>query len=355
MTSLLLASIPSLWAALALSAIIAGLLIGGFLLYIWLKYVPEVTSKFLTAPMFQPPITEPDPGGEDVRFTAGDGIELAGTYYQTTTNHRLGVVVFCHEFLADRHSVYEYIGDLRNAGFDLFAFDFRNHGDSQAEPGLRPIHWVTDRELTDLRAALGYLRTRPDRDEAGVGLFGVSRGGGAALFVAADDPTVWAVGTDGAFPTRSTMLKYVHRWAEMVVQRWWIHWMPNWVFRFAAATGRVRASRKLGRKFPRLERAVKRIAPRPWLAIHGEKDSYVPPDVVEELVRRAGARAPVTLWLVPGAKHNRCRMTAPDEYRSRVVDYFVRYAPRAVAEPEPAPSMPYPPVLTPAATARDTV
>jgi fermentation-respiration switch protein FrsA (DUF1100 family) len=349
-TFLLIAAIPSVWVAVALAALAAGLLVGGFLLYIWVKYVPEVASKFLAAPMFQPPITEPDPGGEDLRFPTPDGLELAGTYYRTTAANRLGVVVFCHEFLSDRHSVYQYVGDLRGAGFDLFAFDFRNHGDSEAEAGLKPIHWVTDRELTDLRAALTYLRTRADRDDAGVGLFGVSRGGGAALFVASEDPAAWAVGTDGAFPTRSTMLKYVHRWAEMVVQRWWIHYMPNWVYRFAAATGRIRASRKLGRKFPRLERAVRRIAPRPWLAIHGEKDSYVPPDVVEELVRHAGARAPVTLWLVPGAKHNRCRESAPEEYRRRVVEFFVQYAPRLVPAPEAA-AEPAPPLLAPSATA----
>ena len=55
---------------------------------------------------------------------------------------------------------------LRSLGFDLFSFDFRNHGESAAEAGLIQLQWLSDRELTDLRAALAYLRTRPDADPA---------------------------------------------------------------------------------------------------------------------------------------------------------------------------------------------
>ncbi len=322
-----------LWPAILVAALVAALLVGLFLFYIWWKYVPEVARMFLQPPMFQPTITEPDPGGEDVWFPTEDGLRLRGTYYPAQADTRLGIVVFCHEFLSDRHSVYEYAGYLREAGFDLFAFDFRNHGDSAVEPGLKPIHWVSDRELIDVRGALAYLRSRPDTDPAGLALFGVSRGGGAALFVAADDPAIWAVATDGAFPTRSTMLTYVHRWAEMVVRSWWIHWMPNWIFRFVGATGRIKASRILGRTLPRLERAVKKIPPRPWLAIHGERDSYVPVSVVADLTRRAGRGASVELWVVPKAKHNRCREIAPEDYRRRVSRFLLTHAPRSPAPP----------------------
>ena len=91
----------------------------------------------------------------------------------------------------------------------------------------------TGRLSLDLRAALAYLRTRPDRDPAGVGLFGVSRGGGTALVVAASDPAVWGVATDGAFPTRGTMLAYILRWAEIYVgsKTVWRR-MPIWMFAF---------------------------------------------------------------------------------------------------------------------------
>ena len=89
---------------------------------------------------------------------------------------------------------------------------------SDAEPGYQPLQWVTDHEVRDLQAALAYLRTRPDRDPAGVGLFGVSRGGGdGPLRRRRATRGVWGVITDGAFPTRGTMLAYILRWAEIYV------------------------------------------------------------------------------------------------------------------------------------------
>src|SRR5690606_24293332 len=149
-----------------------------FMIYLGLKYSPIIVRIFQEMPVFQPVRAEPEPGGQDVRFATDDGLELRGTYYVANAPRRLGVVVFCHEFLGDRHSVHHYADHLRDLGFDVFTFDFRNHGESQSEPGYEPMQWVSDRDRRDLGAALAYLRTRPDRDPAGFGLFGVSRGGG---------------------------------------------------------------------------------------------------------------------------------------------------------------------------------
>ena len=104
---------------------------------------------------------------------------------------------------------------------------------------LRP----DDALLTDGQLLECFLN---QRDPAGFGLFGVSRGGSVALCVAADDPAVWAVATDGAFPTRGTMLAYILRWAEVYVghQQAW-RYMPLWVFRFVGWAGRLRSERRL--------------------------------------------------------------------------------------------------------------
>ena len=196
------------------------------------------------------------------------------------TPTRVGVLVFCHEYLSDRWSFQPYTNALREIGYDLFTFDFRNHGASDSDPAYKPLQWVTDHEVRDLQAALGYLRTRPDHDAAGFGLFGISRGGGTALVVGGVDRDVWGVITDGAFPTRGTMLSYILRWAEIYVENRYL-WksMPVWVFRFVAWAGRVRSERRLKCRFPDVEKAVARLSPRPWLMIHGEKDAYIVPAI----------------------------------------------------------------------------
>src|SRR5262249_29869383 len=149
------------------------------------------------------------------------------------------------------------------------------------------MHWASDREVRDLRAALAYLRTRPDRDPAGYGLFGVSRGGTTALLAAPTERDVWGVITDGAFPTIGTMLAYIHRWAELYIPNPVLRRaIPPWLYRVLARAGRRRSERARRCRFPDVEKAAARLSPRPWLMIHGERDTYINPEIVEELFER---------------------------------------------------------------------
>ena len=186
--------------------------------YMTIKYTPVIARHFQAQPVFLPLKVSPIELGETVEFPSTDGLRLAGSYFRSRTGEQAGVIVYCHEYLSDRWSFRPYIDGLRDIGFDIFTFDFRNHGSSATEADYAPIQWATDREVRDLKGALRYLRTRADRDPAGLGVFGVSRGGTTALLAAADEPDVWAVVTDGAFPTSGTMLPYILRWAEIYVQ-----------------------------------------------------------------------------------------------------------------------------------------
>ena len=44
----------------------------------------------------------------------------------------------------------------------MFAFEARNQGQSDSMPGYEPLQWVTRYEVRDTRAALAYVRSRPD-------------------------------------------------------------------------------------------------------------------------------------------------------------------------------------------------
>jgi pimeloyl-ACP methyl ester carboxylesterase len=334
----LLAEYPSLTLGLLVPAGLAVVT----LIYLVIKYAPIIGQKFEEPPLFLPLRVEPSERGEPVAFPASGGVRLAGTYLRARTAGRAGVTVYCHEFLSDRWSYRPYIDHLRDLGFDVFTFDFRNHGESDSESGYEPMHWASDREVSDLRAALAYLRTRPDRDPAGFGLFGVSRGGATALLVTPEERDVWGVITDGAFPTIGTMMAYILRWAELYLPNPAVRRsIPRWLYRLLARSGRRRSERRRGCRFPDLEKAVARLAPRPWLAIHGQRDTYISPEIVEEVFEHGNG--PRELWLVPDAKHNRCREREPEAYAGRLLDFVDRYAPRRpITEsprPEPEPSV----------------
>jgi alpha-beta hydrolase superfamily lysophospholipase len=308
-----------------------------FLVYIVHRYVPIVGRIFEEKPMFLPlRVAPPEDAGEEVRFKTVDGLDLSGVYLTARTPTRVGVLVFCHEYLSDRWSAIPYADHLRDLGFDVFAFDFRNHGVSAADQLYHPLQWVTDHETNDLRAAIDYVESRADHDLAGVGLLGISRGGGTALVVGSDDPRVWGVITDGAFPTRGTMLAYILRWAEIYVGSPFL-WkrMPMFVFGFLGWAARIKSQRRLHCRFPDVERAAASLAPRPWLMIHGAKDAYISTEIASRLFDEA--KEPKEIWIVPGAKHNRCRELGPEVYRSRVAGFLSRYAPRRPLERKAAP------------------
>jgi pimeloyl-ACP methyl ester carboxylesterase len=321
---------------LALGALVPALLGLALVTRLAIKYAPIIGRKFEEPPVFVPLRVNPVESGEPVEFPTEDGLQLSGSYLRARTNERAGVFVYCHEFLSDRWSFQPYIDPLRDRGFDIFTFDFRNHGTSDREPGYGPMHWASDREVRDLRAALAYLRSRPDHDPAGFGLVGVSRGGTTALLVTPAERDVWGVITDGAFPTKETMVSYSVRWTELYVKSPFLRrLMPRWLYHVLACSGRRQSERRLNCRFPDVERAVARLAPRPWLMIHGGRDTYISPAIVRSLFRRGNG--PKELWLVPDAKHNRCRECAPEAYLARLLDFCDRFAPRRPVAAPPRP------------------
>jgi pimeloyl-ACP methyl ester carboxylesterase len=308
-----------------------------FLSYLVIKYGPVIVRVFEERPVFMPLKVVPREQGEVVRFPTDSGLELTGSYLARRNRERAGLLVFCHEYLSDRWSCFPYVDHLRDQGYDVFTFDFRNHGSSDGEQDYEPMQWATDREVRDLRAALRYLRGREDHDPAGFGLFGVSRGGSTALVVGSEEFDVWGVVTDGAFPTRGTMTSYMVRWAEIYVRsQVFLATVPRWIYAFVGDMSRLRAQRRRNCRFPNIETAARRLSPRPLLMIHGERDTYIGPDIARSLFDYA--RDPRELWIVPDAKHNRCRECHPEDYEARVAQFMARSAPRRSAQPyaEPA-------------------
>ncbi len=208
----------------------------------------------------------------------------------------------------------------------MLAFDFRNQGDSDHEEGYSPTHWLTEHELDDTRAVLRYVAERRDLRELPVGMFGVSRGGNAALMTAARCPYVLAVAADGAFSTEGMMLHYAYRWAELYVPRWLLRWAPEWHLTSRMKFSRCVSGWRHGVRYALLERWLPRLAERPVFLISGEKDSYVAPPIAERLRRCIGPSCE-PVWYVPGAKHNQARQVATREYDAQLCEFFEQIVP----------------------------
>jgi fermentation-respiration switch protein FrsA (DUF1100 family) len=140
---------------------------------------------------------------ERVEFGA-DGITLVGDLRAPSPRGRAPGLVFTGPFTGVRDQVTGlYAGRLAAAGYVTLAFDHRNFGDSA---GLPRRHEDPQGKLADLRAAVSFLRARPEVDPGRVGAVGICLGGGYALKFAAFDPRVKAfAGIAGAYNTPYAM------------------------------------------------------------------------------------------------------------------------------------------------------
>jgi fermentation-respiration switch protein FrsA (DUF1100 family) len=311
---LLLTALPALVVALWLVA-----------LYVSLcrKYLHLIARIFQERPLFVVPRGQPVEGAEDVRFPARDGRKLAGCYLHARCPRR-GVVLFGLEFGSNRWACVPYCEVLLENGYDVFAFESCGQGDSDPRPGYEPLQWVTDFEVGDTRAALEYLKGRPDADPRGVGFFGISKGAGAGLLAAADDSWVRCCATDGAFATYTTLVPYMRQWFRIYNQSYNLHGLlPSWYYGLVGLTALRRIEDERGCRYPALEKELSKLRGRPLLMIHGGGDTYITPRMAEALFARAGE--PKEFWLVEGAKHNGALAVAGADYERRVLDFFDRH------------------------------
>jgi pimeloyl-ACP methyl ester carboxylesterase len=306
--------------------------------YLRWRYLHIVVRIFQEKPLFVIPRGQPLPDAEDVSFAAEDGRKLRGCYLKSSRPRR-GVVLFGLEFGSNRWSCWSYCEHLVEAGFDVFAFESRGQGDSEAQPGYDPLQWVTQFEIADARSALKYLKARPDADPHGVGFFGISKGAGAGLFAAAHDPHVRCCVTDGVFGTYTTLVPYMQQWFRIYNSNYFAQrLLPPWYYGLIGLVALREIGRERGCEFPHLEQVLPALAPRPLLMIHGERDTYIRTEMARALF--ACARGNKEFWLVPGAKHNQALQVTADEYRRRVLEFFERHLANPAAQTPPGPAGP---------------
>jgi pimeloyl-ACP methyl ester carboxylesterase len=304
-----------------LPALAVGTALLGFHLHVLRKYLPILFENFQAKPLFIIPRGKPWDGAEDVSFPASNGTTLRGCYVRAAGRRR-GVILFGLEYGSDRWSCRHYVEHLVTAGYDVFAFEPRGQGESTPIPCYEPLQWVTEYEVDDARAAIAYLKGRPDADPAGVGLFGISKGAGAGIVAAAEDPYVRCVATDGMFGFETTTVPFMRQWFRIYNTKFPLETVPDaylfWVCRVSMR--QIEQARRC--RFASVERAVGALGNRALLMIHGERDLYIKPSAARALYGQAAG--PRELWMVPGAKHNQALQVAEAEYRGRVLAFFDR-------------------------------
>jgi uncharacterized protein len=232
---------------------------------------------------------------EDVVFRTNDGLKLAGWY--VPSRNRAAVIVFP---ASGRNGPQEHVRMLARHGYGALIFDPRGTGESEGDP----YRWGGER---DVKAALDYLRGRPDVDPGRIGGLGLSLGGELLLQTAGETNAIKAVVSEGAGirSIREQMLKQgASKWLSA----------PLWATQTAAIAVFSNHAPP-----PNLKDLVARIAPRPVFLIYSGH-----PLGGEELNTQfyAAAGQPKTLWKIADAGHTGGLDAHPAEYEQRVLAFF---------------------------------
>ena len=280
-----------------------------------------VLRHFESKPAFNIVPSPPDNRGRLVELPASDGLTLRGSYYQQTFRTPVGLVVFFPELDGNHWSAMNYTEALFDAGYEILSVDVRNQGDSEIQPGYEPLQWFTEREADDVRSILAWVAAEPRLRSLPLGVMGVSRGATAALLAGIESPHVRAVCCEGVYTTAGLQLRYTMRWAVLYIPRWLVRLLPRWHYRTTLAMTLRLSQWRRNCRYVLLERQLHTLRNEPILLIGGERDNYVPADIVTDLARQIGGEV-VQTWIVPRARHNGGRVAARLEYDRRLTEFF---------------------------------
>jgi fermentation-respiration switch protein FrsA (DUF1100 family) len=283
------------------------ILISFALLYLVAK--PAVQAYSLAHPRrWTADLTQHDTGVpvERVSFRATDGVELLGWFVPGAGTG--ATIIASHGSGANGPGTYPLYAFLNRAGYHVFVFDHRAHGQSSGRATtLGPL------EVRDLLGAVAYIRARPDVDPQRIGAIGCSMGAGVVIGAAATESALQGIVAESVY---ADMGELWDRFGYVSIRGTPIHWSWGAPLRWATWiwTGeRIAAFKPVT--------LIERISPRPVLIVHGAQDNAAC-TVADAYRLYQAAGEPKELWIVPDAGHCSAHALRTEEYEARVLAFF---------------------------------
>ncbi len=248
---------------------------------------------------------------ETVTVAAPDGTALKAWWLPQGTCDR--VVIGCPYYRGHKAGLMGIASVLWRAGFSVFLFDYRGHGEHVGTPVTLGYH-----EVDDLLAAVETVRCLAPK--AAVGAIGYSMGAAVAIMGAARQPSIQAVVADSGFARQSDAIR------SGVRQQLRVPIDP------LLPLIDLLVHQKLGYHFRDVEplRDVAALAGRPLLIIHGMQDAVV--NVTQAELLYEAAQEPKALWLLPDVGHCGAYFADRQAYCTRVVNFFDQALPPKVED-----------------------
>lgn len=241
---------------------------------------------------------------KEVRFPAKNNCSLYGWWIPSGGNlaESNQTILLVPGWNRNLGRMMPYIRQLSGKGFNLFAFDARNHGSSDTD-GLSSMPKFAE----DIKSAMDYLFANLIKNESRIGIIGLSMGGSAAIYAASSDKRINRIVTVGAFAHPAEVMKL-----EMKRRR-----IPE--FPFIRLFLRY-AEYKIGYRFDEIAPVnnIHKLDAK-VLLIHGELDQTTPFEHAEKL-KDAGKEGIIELHAVADKGHSDCHESYG--FWEKIVQFF---------------------------------
>lgn len=226
---------------------------------------------------------------ETVSYTTEDGLTL-GAWYLAARGETHGTVIVFNGNAGNRAGRQPLGEGLRAGGFSVLLTDYRGYGGNPGRPTEEGL-------AADARAALAYVRDRPDTVPDAIFYFGESLGAAVAIGLAHDDPPA-------ALVLRSPFTSL----ADIAATHYPL--LP--------------ASVLLRDRYPNVELIA--AIDVPLMVVAGTLDQIVPIHQSRQILEAAAGSA--RLLEIEDADHNDAELAAGDRMIAEVVGFLVENAPR---------------------------
>lgn len=213
-------------------------------------------------------------------------------------------VILVHGITSNIYGALKYYQLYRDMGYNILAYDHRNHGKSGGTQTTLGYH-----EKKDLESCVQWVKARVGADSI-VGTHGESMGGATVILHTAAYGSVDFVIADCPFADLSRQLKDVSKRE---------HSIPMWLA-LPVASGLSKFSGNGSYKEVSPIRAIGNIA-LPLMIIHGDSDTYISPDHAWDLheAKTVGIKK---IYFAKGANHAMSILKDRENYTKHVTKFL---------------------------------
>jgi pimeloyl-ACP methyl ester carboxylesterase len=268
---------------------------------------PYMFSRMVTNPHKSHPQERFSADWQRVTFQGPDAVQLRGVLRKR--EDALGTFVICHGQGDSKESQMDKAEFAFNRCYNVLAFDFRGHGESD-----EALCTLGAKESQDILCAIAYLKGESHLIKPLI-LWGVSMGAASCLLAAKHSADTDAVIAESSFDSLEGTLAH-HGWLYYRLPRFPYAHLTLLFYRLRTGCSPAEVN---------VLQAVSNSKARRIFLIHSPDDARMPPELGGRLLDAAGEKG--LLWIAPRGEHGEIYGASCKEYNEKVQAFLSTLVP----------------------------